>query len=79
MLLLTATLVFALGGCGAVDGVGDPGGMAGGPAPLRGFGVEVVEGDATRHVPVTTGLFAGGRVEISGDGLTEGMTVGMPA
>ncbi len=44
-----------------------------------GFGVEVVEGDATRHVPVTTGLFAGGRVEISGDGLTEGMTVGMPA
>ncbi|WP_309238207.1 peptidoglycan-binding protein [Actinoplanes aureus] len=43
-----------------------------------GFAVEVVEGDATRHVPVRTGLFAGGRVEITGDGLTEGMTVGMP-
>ncbi len=48
MLLLTATLVFALGGCGAVDGVGDPGGMAGGPAPLRGFGVEVDEAVAPR-------------------------------
>ena len=43
-----------------------------------GFGVEVVEGSATRHVPVRTGLFADGRVEITGDGLAEGMTVGMP-
>ncbi|MFI6705730.1 efflux RND transporter periplasmic adaptor subunit [Nonomuraea sp. NPDC050478] len=42
-----------------------------------GFGVEVVEGGATRYVPVETGLFSGGRVEITGDGLTEGMTVGM--
>ncbi|MFG2075726.1 peptidoglycan-binding protein [Nonomuraea maritima] len=43
-----------------------------------GFGVEVVENGSTRYVGVETGLFAGGRVEVSGDGLTEGMTVGMP-
>lgn len=44
-----------------------------------GYGVEVVEGSATRYVKVATGLFAGGRVEVSGDGLREGMTVGMPS
>lgn len=44
-----------------------------------GYGVEVVDGAATRHVRVETGLFAGGRVEISGDGLREGTVVGMPA
>jgi len=27
---------------------------------------------------VQTGLFANGRVEVTGDGLREGMTVGMP-
>ncbi|GAA2374090.1 peptidoglycan-binding protein [Dactylosporangium salmoneum] len=43
-----------------------------------GYGLEVVEGPATRYVPVETGLFAGGRVEVTGDGLREGMTVGMP-
>jgi peptidoglycan hydrolase-like protein with peptidoglycan-binding domain len=43
-----------------------------------GYGVEVVEGSATHYVPVETGLFAGGRVEIDGGGLREGMTVGMP-
>lgn len=43
-----------------------------------GFGVEVVEGGSTRYVPVETGLFAGGRVEISGAGLAAGMTVGVP-
>jgi peptidoglycan hydrolase-like protein with peptidoglycan-binding domain len=42
-----------------------------------GYGVEVVEGDRSRYVPVTTGLFADGLVEISGDGVEEGMTVGM--
>ncbi|MFE6281724.1 efflux RND transporter periplasmic adaptor subunit [Streptomyces sp. NPDC057877] len=47
--------------------------------PEGGFGVEVVEGDGTTaYVPVQTGLFAGGRVEISGDGITDGTTVGMP-
>jgi multidrug efflux system membrane fusion protein len=44
-----------------------------------GYGVQVVDGAATRIVAVRTGLFATGRVEVSGDGLTEGMTVGMPA
>jgi peptidoglycan hydrolase-like protein with peptidoglycan-binding domain len=43
-----------------------------------GFGVEVIEGSTSRFVPVKTGLFAGGRVEISGEGISEGMTVGMP-
>ncbi|MGW4639200.1 peptidoglycan-binding domain-containing protein [Sphaerisporangium sp. NPDC004334] len=43
-----------------------------------GYGVEVVEGFATRYVKVKTGLFANGRVEITGDGLREGTTVGMP-
>ncbi|UUN28256.1 efflux RND transporter periplasmic adaptor subunit [Streptomyces sp. FIT100] len=43
-----------------------------------GYGVEAVEGTTTRYVPVDTGLFADGRVEISGDGIAEGMTVGMP-
>ncbi|WP_440065492.1 efflux RND transporter periplasmic adaptor subunit [Streptosporangium sp. OZ121] len=43
-----------------------------------GFGVEVVEGAKSRYLSVKTGLFAGGRVEISGDGLVEGATVGMP-
>ncbi|MEV6109612.1 peptidoglycan-binding domain-containing protein [Streptomyces sp. NPDC051940] len=43
-----------------------------------GFGVEVVEGTESRYVPVTTGLFANGRVEVSGDGIAEGTKVGMP-
>jgi membrane fusion protein, multidrug efflux system len=44
-----------------------------------GYGVQVVDGSSTRIVAVETGLFASGRVEVSGDGLAEGMTVGMPA
>ncbi|NUR72377.1 MAG: HlyD family efflux transporter periplasmic adaptor subunit [Hamadaea sp.] len=44
-----------------------------------GYGVQVVEGSATRIVAVKTGLFADGRVEVTGDGLTEGTTVGMPS
>jgi multidrug efflux system membrane fusion protein len=43
-----------------------------------GYGVQVVDGSTTRVVAVQTGLFAGGRVEVSGDGIAEGMTVGMP-
>jgi membrane fusion protein, multidrug efflux system len=44
-----------------------------------GYGVQVVEGATTRIVAVETGLFAGGRVEVSGAGISEGMTVGMPS
>ncbi|MEO6088029.1 MAG: peptidoglycan-binding protein [Umezawaea sp.] len=43
------------------------------------FGVEVVEADGTtRKVPVKTGLFAGGRVEITGDGVEAGLRVVVP-
>jgi peptidoglycan hydrolase-like protein with peptidoglycan-binding domain len=43
-----------------------------------GYGVQVVDGATTRIVAVETGLFADGKVEVSGDGLTAGMKVGMP-
>ncbi len=43
-----------------------------------GYGVEVVENGASRYAAVETGLFSGGRVEVSGGGLSEGMTVGIP-
>ncbi|RKR89489.1 multidrug efflux pump subunit AcrA (membrane-fusion protein) [Micromonospora pisi] len=44
-----------------------------------GYGVQIVDADRTRIVAVRTGLFASGRVEVSGDGLAEGLTVGVPA
>ena len=44
-----------------------------------GYGVEVVEGSRTRIVAVKTGMFANGRVEISGAGLKEGLRVAVPA
>jgi multidrug efflux system membrane fusion protein len=40
-----------------------------------GYGLEVVEGGGTRVVAVTTGLFANGRVEVSGPGVRDGTTV----
>ncbi|WP_425566973.1 peptidoglycan-binding protein [Sphaerisporangium flaviroseum] len=43
-----------------------------------GYGVEVVEGSTTHYVKVETGLFANGRVEVTGGALREGTTVGMP-
>ncbi|HEX4816806.1 MAG TPA: peptidoglycan-binding protein, partial [Nonomuraea sp.] len=43
-----------------------------------GFGLEVIEGGKSRYIAIEAGLFAGGRVEVEGDGLAEGMTVGMP-
>jgi peptidoglycan hydrolase-like protein with peptidoglycan-binding domain len=44
-----------------------------------GYGVQVVSGSQTRIVAVTTGLFAGGKVEISGEGIDVGTIVGMPS
>jgi len=43
-----------------------------------GYGVELVEERTTRIVAVKTGMFAAGRVEISGDAIAEGMLVGVP-
>lgn len=44
-----------------------------------GYGLEVLESTGTRTVAVQVGLFAGGRVEISGVAVAEGMIVGMPS
>jgi peptidoglycan hydrolase-like protein with peptidoglycan-binding domain len=43
-----------------------------------GYGVQVVEGSTARYVAVKTGMFAGGRVEISGTGIAAGTVVGVP-
>ena len=43
-----------------------------------GFGVQVVEGATTRIVPVKTGMFAAGEVEVTGTGIAEGVRVGVP-
>lgn len=43
-----------------------------------GFGVEVSDGTASHYVPVKTGLFANGQVEISGTGIKAGTVVGIP-
>jgi membrane fusion protein, multidrug efflux system len=42
-----------------------------------GYGVEIVDGATTRIVAVKTGMFAAGRVEVSGEGVAEGVTVGV--
>jgi peptidoglycan hydrolase-like protein with peptidoglycan-binding domain len=44
-----------------------------------GYAVELAEGGATRLVGVETGLFAGGKVEVTGGGLREGQRVVVPA
>ncbi|GIJ50886.1 peptidoglycan-binding protein [Virgisporangium aliadipatigenens] len=44
-----------------------------------GYGVQVVENGTSRIVAVETGMFAAGRVEISGEGIAEGTVVGMPS
>ncbi|MDJ0466217.1 peptidoglycan-binding protein [Streptomyces sp. H27-C3] len=46
--------------------------------PGRGFGVQVVENGKVREVLVELGLFANGRVEVSGGGIAEGEKVGVP-
>jgi peptidoglycan hydrolase-like protein with peptidoglycan-binding domain len=43
-----------------------------------GYGVQVVRGSTTRYVAVKTGMFAAGRVEVSGDGISPGTVVGVP-
>ncbi|MET0132891.1 MAG: peptidoglycan-binding domain-containing protein [Kibdelosporangium sp.] len=49
-------------------------------APIEGgYALEVVEGTGTRIIAVQTGLFADGRVEVRGAGVTDGMTVRVPA
>jgi hypothetical protein len=44
-----------------------------------GYGVRVVSGGVARDVPVETGAYSGGRVEISGAGLDDGTLVEVPA
>lgn len=43
-----------------------------------GYGVQVVEGSSSRYVAVRAGMFADGKVEISGTGIVDGLTVGVP-
>jgi peptidoglycan hydrolase-like protein with peptidoglycan-binding domain len=42
-----------------------------------GYGLEVVQGGTSRVVAVRTGMFAGGKVEVSGGGIAEGTVVGV--
>src|SRR6266542_964630 len=44
-----------------------------------GYGVQVVTGSTSHYVPVQLGMFAGGRVQITGEGITEGTLVGVPS
>jgi peptidoglycan hydrolase-like protein with peptidoglycan-binding domain len=44
-----------------------------------GYAVQVVDGTTGRWLPVRAGMFADGRVEVTGDGIAEGMAVGVPA
>ncbi|GAA0560461.1 peptidoglycan-binding protein [Actinomadura livida] len=44
-----------------------------------GYAVQVVRDGRVRTVPVETGVFTAGMVEVSGAGLAEGMQVGVPA
>jgi peptidoglycan hydrolase-like protein with peptidoglycan-binding domain len=44
-----------------------------------GYGVQVVTGSASRYVSVQLGMFAGGRVQITGAGITKGTRVGVPS
>jgi multidrug efflux system membrane fusion protein len=43
-----------------------------------GFGLEVVADGSSHYVAVDAGLFSGGRVEVSGEGIAEGTVVGVP-
>ncbi|MFE6402523.1 peptidoglycan-binding protein [Streptomyces alboflavus] len=43
-----------------------------------GYAVQAVTGSAVEYRPVELGMFAGGMVEVSGDGITEGLKVAVP-
>ncbi|MDJ0466887.1 peptidoglycan-binding protein [Streptomyces sp. H27-C3] len=43
-----------------------------------GYGLEVVDGDTTRTVPVQLGMFSNGQVEVKGKDLRPGMKVSVP-
>lgn len=43
-----------------------------------GYGVQVVDGAGTHVVQVQTGMFANGQVEVSGQGISVGVVVGVP-
>jgi len=43
-----------------------------------GYGLQVVDGAGTRYVAAKTGMFASGKVEVSGAGVAEGLVVGVP-
>ncbi|MFD0412380.1 peptidoglycan-binding protein [Streptomyces sp. NPDC127108] len=43
-----------------------------------GYAVQAVTGSDVEYRPVELGLFAGGMVEVSGDGITEGLKVAVP-
>jgi hypothetical protein len=47
--------------------------------PNGGYGVQLTGSSGSDIVPVTTGLFGSGLVEIKGNGLRESMTVQVPA
>ncbi|MFE6709586.1 peptidoglycan-binding protein [Streptomyces sp. NPDC057695] len=47
--------------------------------PGGGFGVQVVENGTARDMEVKLGMFGQGRVEVTGEGLREGMKVGVPS
>jgi peptidoglycan hydrolase-like protein with peptidoglycan-binding domain len=44
-----------------------------------GTGVQLVTGSTSHYVTVQLGMFANGRVQISGDGIVEGTLVGVPS
>jgi len=48
------------------------------PLSETAFALEVVDGGESTLLPVTVGASAAGRVEVSGDGVVEGLVVGVP-
>jgi hypothetical protein len=43
-----------------------------------GYALEVVSGGSSHYVPVETGMFTSGMVEVSGEGIEDGTVVGVP-